>query len=391
VQTYSTTMATQTAFLGSSHQDLLTSLAFNTLSPHLLATSSLDARIRIHARPPPQSYPADGQRDDGAPQDRPSWEEVACFKAHEGPVLRVRWAEGEWGDVLASCGSDGSVRIWDQVTVPSPPTAGAGTPAQGGGKRWQQRACLTEARGSVRDLAFAPAEFGLRLASISADGCLRIYDCPDPSEGFSVLPGAAGGAGVTGLATWNLLEQIEPAALPLTACSSATFATGPAASTFSTYAASAISLPGAPGQGSNSSVTGSYPSVTGANTSSSGGSSAGNVARPAGLMEADGGWALSWCKETWYGECLAVASGAQGVVRVRAAWLASIAVMNTSRFVHRSSTWRNRPPGPSPSSCSRPPRLGPRPSPRSTGRPAADDPTSSSPPASAMARCGSGR
>lgn len=302
-------MATQTAFLSSTHQDLLTSLAFNTLSPHLLATSSIDSRIRIHARPPPQPHSANGGIADDN-NEGPSWEEVASFKAHEGPVLRVRWAEGEWGDLLASCGSDGTVRIWDQASIPSP-----ATPAGPREKRWQQRACLVDARGSVRDLAFAPADFGLRLATVSADGCLRLYDCPDPSEGFTALPQGGSGqvagaaAGQTGLATWNLLEVIEPAALPLNACSSATMPSGPAASGFSAYAgASAISLGGAT-QGSSGSLT----SAAGGSS----GSSAGAMARAAGTIEADGGWSLSWCKETWYGECLAVATGASPVVRVR--------------------------------------------------------------------------
>jgi nucleoporin SEH1 len=40
------------------------------------------------------------------------------------------------------------------------------------------------------------------------------------------------------------------------------------------------------------------------------------VQRGAGSREADGGWSVSWCKERYWGEVLAICSGVSGVVKV---------------------------------------------------------------------------
>jgi len=290
-------MTTQTALLNSSHHDLLTSIAFSPLSPHLLATSSLDAHIRIHSRSEESSS------DDASS----GWKEVDSFRAHDGPVLVIRWGEGEWGDLLASGGSDGSVRVWER----------SGPSNQAGGQpRWQQKAFLVEARGSVRDLAFAPADLGLRLGTIAADHGLRIYDCPNPSEGFSSSAGTSSG----GLSNWTTLDSIDLSSLPLSACSSASLANASAGS--SSLTSSGISLAGASLSGIAGVSSSAGKSSLGATAASgpsipnSVGSSVGAPPRMNGAMESEGGWSLSWCKETWWGACLAVASGSIGVIRI---------------------------------------------------------------------------
>jgi hypothetical protein len=123
-------------------------------------------------------------------------------------------------------------------------------------------------------------------ASISADSHLRIYECPAPSSG-------------TALSSWTLLESIDVSSLPLTPSLTSQYA--PSSS-------SGFSFPGSP---SNQRTT--EPS------------SAGGLTPPVGYpqsnsrqsIESEGGWALSWCKEAWWGELVAVSSGAQGAVRVR--------------------------------------------------------------------------
>lgn len=104
------------------------------------------------------------------------------FKAHDAPVLQLAWSHPEYSNLLASCSYDRSVRIWEEVTVPhgaggsaagrpggmpsAMTTTGAqqtmsvhGTP----GKRWIECGLLMDARGSVRNLEFAPNAFGLKL------------------------------------------------------------------------------------------------------------------------------------------------------------------------------------------------------------------------------------
>lgn len=47
------------------------------------------------------------------------------------------------------------------------------------GKRWSEKARLQDSRATVQDIKFAPHYLGLKLATISADGVLRIYEATD--------------------------------------------------------------------------------------------------------------------------------------------------------------------------------------------------------------------
>ena len=59
--------------------------------------------------------------------------------------------------------------------------------------KWCERARLLDSKGSVRDVAFAPHWQGLKLATCSTDGLVRIYEAID----------------VGNLAYWALMEEFE--------------------------------------------------------------------------------------------------------------------------------------------------------------------------------------
>jgi len=84
------------------------------------------------------------------------WASESEWKAHEAPVARLSWAHPEHGALIASCSFDRTVKVWQEAERT------AGSPQS---PRWVERAVLTEAKGSVRDVAFAPAHFGLKLVS----------------------------------------------------------------------------------------------------------------------------------------------------------------------------------------------------------------------------------
>jgi nucleoporin SEH1 len=95
-------MSTHTNILPLSHQDLLTSLAFNYYGDRLLTTSA-DHTIRISS----------------LDSSTGTWseDESGSFKAHDGVVNKAVWAHPEFGGggVIASAGMDGSVRVWEEV------------------------------------------------------------------------------------------------------------------------------------------------------------------------------------------------------------------------------------------------------------------------------------
>ncbi|GAA5854895.1 hypothetical protein JCM8547_004113 [Rhodosporidiobolus lusitaniae] len=302
-------MSSSTSLLASS--DLLTSLTFSPLSSHL-ALSSLDHTLRIlhpsssvsaSSLPPSVAVPPTNWN--RAPRE---------WKAHDGPVLCTTWASPEFGTVLASGGVDGAVKVWREDELPdssfsstSSSTNGAsslsaaaprrgGERGQGGttGQGWSLTASLTDAHGTIRSLSFAPPEFGLKLAAVSSDSHLRVWECLDPLGGMS---------------EWSLVQDVDVASLPLGPCSASSLAGGSGVASASGLDGGSATPMGGKGDGAEkASATGSTASVDGRSSGLGGGRG--------GTVESDGGWAVDWLLEHWWGERLAVSAGTNGVVRL---------------------------------------------------------------------------
>lgn len=78
----------------------------------------------------------------------------SVVKAHDAPIVKLTWAHPENGSVIASCSFDRTVKIWEEKKHEVKAC------------RWFNRATLTEARGSVRSVEFAPQHFGLKLVRL---------------------------------------------------------------------------------------------------------------------------------------------------------------------------------------------------------------------------------
>lgn len=110
------------------------------------------------------------------------WTCTGAWKAHSGSIWKVAWAHPEFGQLLASCSFDRTVCIWEEEEDSK------------GEKRWSKRATLVDSRDSVQDIKFAPRHLGLKLATCSSDGFVRIYEAAD----------------VTNLAHWSSsMEEFE--------------------------------------------------------------------------------------------------------------------------------------------------------------------------------------
>ncbi|KAL1919237.1 uncharacterized protein VTP21DRAFT_1929 [Calcarisporiella thermophila] len=116
-------------------------------------------------------------------EEKKQWDLNDSWKAHDCSILKVAWAHPEFGQVIASCSFDKSIRIWEEQE----------REAKNSGRRWIEKARLVESSGSVQDIEFAPNYFGLKLASIGADGMLRIYEATE----------------VINLASWTIMEEIS--------------------------------------------------------------------------------------------------------------------------------------------------------------------------------------
>jgi hypothetical protein len=89
-------------------------------------------------------------------------------------VSKVSWAHPEFGSIIASSSFDRTVKIWEQMSlVRLAETQQIGVNGSSGSaqaspsnSRWVERAVLTDARGTIRSVEFAPHHFGLKLVSL---------------------------------------------------------------------------------------------------------------------------------------------------------------------------------------------------------------------------------
>ncbi|KAJ7150905.1 WD40-repeat-containing domain protein [Mycena crocata] len=273
----------QTGLIPNAHNDLVTDASYDFYGLRL-ATCSLDQHIKI--------WQVD--------ETNGSWAVEDDWKAHDAALSKISWAHPEFGTIIASSSFDRTVKVWEQASAAGVPGAqqvngngatGNASQSQTPGpstSRWIERAVLPEARGTVRAVEFAPHHFGLKLASISSDNHLRIYECLEQPS----------------LTTWQLSEEADVQALPLS----------PSLSPL-TRAQQTNAL-ATPTQTSSSSDGASAPLIAqalqqGLQQSSS------TQSRPGlGSREADGGWCISWCKDRYWGELIAAGSGTSGVIKI---------------------------------------------------------------------------
>ena len=109
--------------------------------------------------------------------DGKDWQLVTQWKAHTAPVYNCSLSHPYFGSLLATCSDQ--VIVWEQVPNQRTP--------------FVERCKLTDARGVVDAVQFAPQPVGLKLATASRDGTLRLYI---PSELIS-------------LTEWTLIEELQ--------------------------------------------------------------------------------------------------------------------------------------------------------------------------------------
>ncbi|KII91322.1 hypothetical protein PLICRDRAFT_38072 [Plicaturopsis crispa FD-325 SS-3] len=252
----------QTGLIQSAHDDLVTDASYDFYGLRL-ATCSVDQRIKIW----------------NLDESNGTWAVEDDWKAHDATVSKLSWAHPEFGSIIASSSFDRTVKVWERKSAQQAGVNGDASSSS----RWAEMAMLSEARGTVRAVEFAPHHFGLKLASISSDNHLRIYECLD-------------------LKTWQLSEEVDALALPTTS-SPSSLSHGTHTLAIATPTQTSATLDGA----SASLITQALQQSQGLATQN----------RPGmGNREADGGWCISWCKDRYWGEILATGCGISGVVKI---------------------------------------------------------------------------
>jgi nucleoporin SEH1 len=137
------------------HEDLIHDIAYNYYGKRFVTCSS-DQKVKVF----------DWDDDHG------QWVLNDSWKAHDCSVVKVKWAHPEFGEVIASCSFDRSVRIWEEqetgihkdfFLICFVGCLNNAVETKGDGRRWQEKARLVDSRGSVHDIEFAPPHLGLKL------------------------------------------------------------------------------------------------------------------------------------------------------------------------------------------------------------------------------------
>jgi len=151
----------------SGHHDLINDVAFDFYGGRL-ATCSSDHMVKVWDQ-----------------DEAGKWHCTCKWKAHSGAVWKVTWAHPEFGQVLATCSFDRTAAVWEEIV--------SDASGEHHNNTWIRRAPLVDSRTSVADVRFSPRYMGLQLATVSADGVIRIYEAMD----------------VMNLSTWSLEHELN--------------------------------------------------------------------------------------------------------------------------------------------------------------------------------------
>ena len=181
--------------LQSSHKDYIHDIAFDHYGRRI-ATCSGDRTVKI--------WDLDENGEWTSSTDGSEW------KAHNSGVTSLSWGHPEFGQILATSGSDGLAIVWEERAEARGGAAAMATAAteattdvnmrmgmgMGGVQnhgRWKERAKLSHSKKGLSCVKFAPRHLRLLLATGSADGMVRIYEAVE----------------VTNLTQWLLKTSIK--------------------------------------------------------------------------------------------------------------------------------------------------------------------------------------
>jgi nucleoporin SEH1 len=142
--------------LHSEHQDYIHDIAFDHYGRRI-ATCSGDRTVKIW------DLDENGEWTTTEEQGN-EWKKV-----HRGSITSVSWGHPEFGQLLATSGSDNFAIVWEETAE----SMGARNSAP---TKWKDKAKLIGSQKSLSCVKFAPRHLRLQIATGSADGTVRIYE-----------------------------------------------------------------------------------------------------------------------------------------------------------------------------------------------------------------------
>lgn len=149
-------------------EDYLQDVAFDYYNKKMAVCSS-DRRIRVykrkHSKEENMNIYDDSMKEYNQNQ-LCNWELESTWEAHDAPVLKIIFSSPEFGSLLASCGYDKKVNIWQEKY-------------EDGKSVWISKAKIQEFSENVEDISFCSKVFGLKLAICTSNGKIKIFEPKD--------------------------------------------------------------------------------------------------------------------------------------------------------------------------------------------------------------------
>jgi protein transport protein SEC13 len=153
------TAAPQPTSFDTQHEDMIHDAQFDYYGKRL-ATCSSDRLVKI--------FQVMGNEPAATP--------LSELRGHEGPVWQVAWAHPKFGSILASCSYDRKIIVWREQQQNQ------------WAKIWEHTA-----NASLNSIAFAPHDFGLKLAAACSDGNILVCSHQPSDHSWNVEEAADDG------------------------------------------------------------------------------------------------------------------------------------------------------------------------------------------------------
>ncbi|ODV64397.1 Seh1p, partial [Ascoidea rubescens DSM 1968] len=161
------------------HTELIHDIAYDYYGRYI-ATCSSDQHIQVYLL-----SSNDGSGQDAIINSDSKANLIDDWKAHDSSIVKIKWAAPEFGNIIASCSFDKSVKIW-QINLSNVNYNNDTTNNNANNMRALNKTKLLnkflEANGPVYDIEFLPSHLGFKLATISSDGFIRFYELVDLSD-----------------------------------------------------------------------------------------------------------------------------------------------------------------------------------------------------------------